>query len=295
MTGGQQSAPDGDELNRKVYRWLQEGGFPLELRVANLFSGLGWTVYHADGYRDPLSGKVREIDIVAEFERAVEGEAGFRRITMKLVIECKSSPSKPWVVLASEVDEHVFWAKHAVSGIGEWIEFQHLCQVHHFPVPYPFAPAAAVGFGVVTALTANDGNTPVSAYAALTGVRSAVEGLAGVGNFDLKRNRLRAHRLVIWAPVVVCDTRLFLYSRGTEEDYLKEIGHADVRLSTAERYAPFRVSVITEGQLASLAGKLTQDLTSILDAALGSEQHFAEAIAMGIADTEFELSQEWGK
>jgi hypothetical protein len=86
-------------LEQRVVDWLTTQGYPLEFSAAAAFQEAGFSVTHADYYVDPTDSGPREIDLVAEF-----GEADIDRLVMfrlNVAIECKSSASKPWVLLTS--------------------------------------------------------------------------------------------------------------------------------------------------------------------------------------------------
>lgn len=77
-----------------VKKWLEDQGFTLEMRVAAAFRAAGFEVRQASSYRDPETGKHREIDVLA----LTSDRIGNLEIT--LAIECKST-KKPWVLLSS--------------------------------------------------------------------------------------------------------------------------------------------------------------------------------------------------
>jgi len=81
-----------DDLQKAVYGWLKEQGYPLEMRVANVFSGLGFGIRQGWYFTDPDEGKPREIDILAFFN-VYTGHP----VTLQFIIECKWS-KKPFVV-----------------------------------------------------------------------------------------------------------------------------------------------------------------------------------------------------
>jgi hypothetical protein len=85
------------ELENKVRAWLDEQGYPLEMRVACAFRRAGFRVRQSDYYRDPTTNAQREIDVVAHIDREIEG----RLVRVQFMIECKLSRSKPWLMFCS--------------------------------------------------------------------------------------------------------------------------------------------------------------------------------------------------
>ncbi|HEX6533184.1 MAG TPA: hypothetical protein VF041_01225 [Gemmatimonadaceae bacterium] len=86
------------ELQRKVATWLNQHGFPFELQVGRAFNRSQFDVQHVRFYRDSITSKPRQIDVVATRIRYVPEAKAFAGLT--LVMECKYS-SRPWVVFSS--------------------------------------------------------------------------------------------------------------------------------------------------------------------------------------------------
>jgi hypothetical protein len=76
----------------QVRKWLNEQGYPLEMRTASALRKAGFEVTQSSLYTDQETGKVREIDVLALDPDYV----GVTRIAF--FVECKSS-KKPWVLL----------------------------------------------------------------------------------------------------------------------------------------------------------------------------------------------------
>ena len=82
-------------VTEEVHAWLEDEGFPLEMRVAAAFRKAGFEVRQSNFYLDSESGKAREIDVIAtdpDYMGVVD---------INFVIECKSS-KKPWILLSSD-------------------------------------------------------------------------------------------------------------------------------------------------------------------------------------------------
>jgi len=87
---------DDKDIISKVEKWINEEGYPLEMKVANAFRANGFEVLQSYYYQDPENNTLREIDMVA-----IAPE--FTGITnIRFVVECKSSKKKPWVLFSSE-------------------------------------------------------------------------------------------------------------------------------------------------------------------------------------------------
>ncbi|MBI5961841.1 MAG: hypothetical protein HY863_00060 [Chloroflexi bacterium] len=83
-----------DDLQKAVHGWLKEQGFPLEMKVANVLSTLGFGIRQGWYFTDPEEGKPREIDILA-FCNINTGHP----LMLQFIIECKWS-KKPFVVFS---------------------------------------------------------------------------------------------------------------------------------------------------------------------------------------------------
>ena len=91
---------EDSHFQKRVEDWLKEQGYPLELRTARTIRKRGWSLHHSRRYKDPVLGKEREIDILAFYDDRDENRAF--RIHGQLVIECKWTTKKPWVLFTSE-------------------------------------------------------------------------------------------------------------------------------------------------------------------------------------------------
>jgi hypothetical protein len=91
------------DLEKKIIEWLNSQGYPLEMAVSQLFRNNGFWVLQSDFYDDKESGKKREIDIVAYFNKYSEVlhplNFGF---SIGCCVECKLGKDKPWLLLTSE-------------------------------------------------------------------------------------------------------------------------------------------------------------------------------------------------
>jgi hypothetical protein len=85
---------DNKHMLTKVQEWLDARGFTLEMRTASAFRAAGFEVRQASTYTDSVTGKDREIDVLAidpDYIGVVQ---------IQFVLECKRT-KKPWVLLCS--------------------------------------------------------------------------------------------------------------------------------------------------------------------------------------------------
>jgi len=86
-------------LEGKISDWLKTQGYPLEMKVASALREKEFFVSQSAYYADPETNTSREIDIIA----TKGDDIGFLEVA--LVIECKTSLDKPWVLFTSERHE----------------------------------------------------------------------------------------------------------------------------------------------------------------------------------------------
>jgi hypothetical protein len=85
------------QLPDKVRAWLKRGGIPLEYEAARVLARSGFDVAQGRGYEAESESGItyREID--------VEGTLGWSdRAVASIVVECKHTTDKPWVVLTNK-------------------------------------------------------------------------------------------------------------------------------------------------------------------------------------------------
>jgi len=182
------------ELEDKVRVWLDEQGYPLEMRVACAFRRAGFRVTQSDYYCDPTTKAQREIDVVAYIDCEIEE----RVVRIQFMVECKMSRSKPWLMFCSpdirlapqaRVAQRTAssFASAALNGLARRKEIQDL---ELFSITEPPAYGATQAF-----TTGSD-----VVYSALTSVGAAATAEAKEGSQLV---------YLILFPVVVVEGKLF--------------------------------------------------------------------------------------
>ena len=87
---------DYKDIKKKISDWLKTQGYPLEMHVASALRNTGFDVQIAHYYSDPENGTIREIDVVASYPEYTGA------MDVSLVIECKVSKKKPWLLFSAE-------------------------------------------------------------------------------------------------------------------------------------------------------------------------------------------------
>jgi len=186
-------------IEKRLARWIEQQGYPLELAVANQFRQAEFSVAQGTYYEDPQEKIAREIDVVAT--RYSTTSACDLQITA--VVECKSSSEKPWVVFTSlkRKNERAAVRLRAASLAGKSYLIKAALDEDVRALEL-FRLRERVGYGVTQAFTTGKD----VAYAALMGAaKAAVDQLR-----DFTDNWEESEPLaLIVLPVVVTDARLF--------------------------------------------------------------------------------------
>lgn len=213
------------DFEEKVLEWLSKQGHPFELQVGRVFNDAGWYVDHSRYYEDPVTMKVREVDLLASF-LLPQSESFF---TMNIVVECKSSKEKPWIVLGAS-KWYPQWSTHVLPGAVAQACVESYYESHkRKSVLSILTGPKQMGHGVLRAFHESKGNDPSSAYSAVQTVvnaaatfsqRSAQDLLLQVEDGELPS-------LELYLPVVVTDAPVFSYSLNAEGvSRLKAVGHS---------------------------------------------------------------------
>lgn len=89
-----------DDLTARMEKWLDEQGYPLEMRATRVLRASGVTASPSWYFTDPETGQQRESDILAEAREPIDD---FTSVQVLATVECKSSNAKPWILLRDHV------------------------------------------------------------------------------------------------------------------------------------------------------------------------------------------------
>jgi hypothetical protein len=190
-------------LEEKVASWIEAQGYPLEMQVAEYVrASRGWWD-HGRTYVDPETGKTREVDVMAIFD-AGQGT----RSSVQLVVECKHTRDKPWVVFTT--DNHVLSPFGYLSGLPHTQAadsvLDRLDAKQTAARRTTFAQPEREGFRLVKAFSpAQD-----TAYQAVGTLMNGCRSLA-----ELMGSRSDSH--ILFVPVLVLDGPLFECSLPPDE------------------------------------------------------------------------------
>ena len=90
-----------NDIKAKVKEWLSKQGYPLEMKVAEIFQEVDFYVNLSSYYKDPSESTYREIDVVAMNSVCDIDNISF---DVRFIVECKYSQDKPWILFQSNSD-----------------------------------------------------------------------------------------------------------------------------------------------------------------------------------------------
>jgi hypothetical protein len=249
-----------EALESQLRHWLDQHGYPLEMRTAQALSEAQFLVMQGVSYTDPTTGAKREIDLQAFrfLELNIEDRKRIIGIHLRLVIECKSTKGRPWMAFAAhphpfEFDYYPFFLSR---GSKHFLDFALILQrnvpeLPQLPLPnpgmFPEAYAVAVAFR-----PPNDNDL---AHAAVKAVTAAVQSLDKEEDIDMVGYGVLTLNDQI--PLVVIDQPLFLASLMSDGSL--EIREADAVVARVSDTSRDRAFIVTESFLPRFLEKLNND------------------------------------
>lgn len=276
------------DLRTKVLEWLNQQGYPLEMRVARELqtAGFGNNLTIGSFYEDLQTGKDREVDVIAYHVQTGlrQGSITSFALLVLLLVECKKS-TKPWIgfvvednpLNANEMASVYHWpmTKVARDRVADHLMLNWDSIGARFFAPGPTA------YGLAEArlgerrldekpVSNRSGTSSNRAFDALRQLLDAVEGrLKMAEDVESKTNQADHQRGTVCVPVIVLDGPLFECRLSGGELSLTEVNRTTVVLR--DRFVGFgvpRVTVVTADQVEGFA----QSAFSLASAISGSAQ-----------------------
>jgi len=228
----------------RARKWLANQGYELEYATARAFREADFLAVQGQTYRDLMTDKTREIDIVAYPLLRT------RPIDTVVIVECKSSPD-PWIVrMARFEDDQLRWRPIASDLLADYLMKDSLI-ARWFRVSDPTA------FEVVAA---KEGRKPGedAAFAALSQVVSSARGTLA---------RQTRGRAALVYPVIVLDAPLFsLWYDDKGEERLEPIEWARILWSGSNVLpAPVAIDLVTRAVTVARAESIRDSLGAMIE------------------------------
>jgi hypothetical protein len=244
-------------MHEQVEKWLQEQGYPLEIKVASLFRQSGFSVLQSTYVQDPVSDKSREIDVLANKRiSTLQGTVEFT-----VIVECKApQKGRPWLLFLADSEDpplmpEMFWLNQyqiaSVDGkqIANVLNRRNLSKLETFSIPNKWS------YGMTEALTSGNDR----AYSAICSVTSASTALVE----KAKSKILSGYRIFeIVIPVIVIDTPILEVSLDKNGDV--HVSDADGGSLNYKDTPAMRVHVRSFNSLEGLVRQFSDDASIFL-------------------------------
>lgn len=245
---------EDSSVTKKIKSWLDEQGYPLEMQVAAIAQRAGFRVIQSEYFEDPDTREFRELDVVAHVQKIV----GDVVVRLSLLIECKRSTDKPWLLFTSDrvtLGGVARVAQRAGNDLGRSLLLRLALKdsVQNLPI---FGIPTRSSYGVTQAFTTGKD----VCYAAVTSVSKAASAFATAESDTVRRGFLdRGPRFLcsFLFPIVVVDGLLF-------EVYLDREGAVAVEaadkgtLLWRNRVVRMPHTIVTIGSISSFEGIVNQ-------------------------------------
>jgi hypothetical protein len=248
-----ESKSGSTELADQVKSWLEAQGHPLEFRVNAEFAAAGVATDQGFYVQDSSSSAPREIDVLARVRRSDDDFIA----EVSLVVECKWSRDKPWIVFTSPTN-----VMSPAACIAQTLGSASGAAVMHCLASNPaiqqfktFASGARNGFGGRRAFTRDDG--PDMFYNTVQSVVSKTISFAK--RSDRQREFGKMPRLSCIAfPSIVVDGELFeaYFDSETNNLRVRATDHTRLHWRGAENLTPW-ISTVDIVRLDGLASYIS--------------------------------------
>ena len=261
-----------DELKAKLLKSLEETGYPLELKVGNIFSKRGWNVEHNRYYVDEDEKKAREVDIAAFI--GSKSQKDKLSTGLGLICEVKQSLKHPWVILST--------GRGAVEGEG-WLRLHYAIgntkiklpsgkQIETMSTTRQFK---RIGRSYCEGFKTDNAQSVI--FKALTTVVKASEHWlkAQMEALEkLEKKKKSPLEIAFVDPVVILDGLLYeCYLKDDNQLVLDEISHIPISFTYVSKQYPrssYPVEIVTIDELPNLLLKKKDWIVNIKDSLINT-------------------------
>ena len=267
------------DLQAKVLSWLGAQGYPLEMSVARAFRSSGLSVSQAWPYVDVETGQQRETDLLVTRRFGEEAD----RVRVSLVIECKTSRGKPWVLFTDDKQRMHPRARVAQRFVAPMEATSASWYRPYARVPGLAAAPLIAGSGTpayaLTKVTfADKQSNEDAAFGALMSVGKAAAGVQTWLSRAYKAPEREERALIL--PVLVLDAPLFICRLGEDENLnLEEVtrGSLDWHFRVGKQGTP---TTIVEVVTKEAVEQLPADLEATAEAFWAAKIEVVDSVAV---------------
>ncbi|MCK5040044.1 MAG: hypothetical protein KAR87_03690 [Candidatus Aenigmarchaeota archaeon] len=270
------------EIYSKVLKSIKKSGFPLELKISNIFLKNGWGVEYNNYFIDHDLKKGREIDLIADYTKMTDSNE-YLELDFKLIIEIKQAET-PWIFISTpSTDFEKFLGFPVIRQEKNFKENVYLSFRNNQKVNGRLARSFFVG------LKSNKrGNTKKDKiFEALCKVVKALEHSYESSYIkEIKKNH-KDKLLEYYEPIIVVDGKLFeAYLDSKEELILKKTEYMQVSFNYLSpnyknRQNGYMVQVMTKNYLTEFLNKRHKEFDIVANKILRIESKHEEFIKRG--------------
>jgi hypothetical protein len=245
------------DARKIVTEYLKNNGYPFEMFVAQQFKSSGFEIYQSSLYVDTETGKEREIDINAYYNRFFHDV----QFSFKVIIECKHA-NTPWILFSGENKgfedlglENFYGANHAGKKLLEV-----LSGIPVFGFTKPFRIESRMAYGITE--TADKGKNEENNKNSYKAVMTLMNALRSEKQTD---QSVKGKIFEIFVPVIAVKGKLFeCYLDVNEKEMINEVNEGQFIYKSNVYPGVFPlIEVIAENRVADLAKKIFHDLDRI--------------------------------
>ena len=241
-----------EKLN-KISEWIKSQGYPLEMYCRNELAKSKFNAVQSLKYEDTETKKIREIDILATKFIYLNNVT----FNFSLVIECKLTKDKPWLVFTNEVakdrsreiTQNSFCTQNGISLLNKAPLLQEFSLFKY--------NEKSIGFNITQCFT-NGKDVP---YEALMSTQSACEFLVR------KSNESGRAFCNFYFPVIVIDAELYKCFTDENNDIsIEQINTEKIMTIRSYTNRPYTLhTVVTKDSLATFASDLSAELDTLME------------------------------
>ncbi|MDF9449914.1 hypothetical protein [Bacillus toyonensis] len=250
------------DLKEKLLKDIQKTGYPLELKITNIFNKYGWRTRSNSYYIDKDENKGREIDLIASNWEKLQDDENYLEMSFYFVTEIKTAWTKPWV-LFSVTENNDWYIRHSVN-----LEFnkgvQHSPKIERYFSKNVLNVQSRLGKSFYEGFSGNGSRDDI--YKALSGSVKALEHYkeSSFASKDQSTDKI----IDYYIPLIIIDGPLFeAYLDDKGEIQLEEVEYMQAAFNylspnynIGSKYGSSIVHIIRFGYLEEFLEKYGEDM-----------------------------------
>jgi hypothetical protein len=231
-----------------VVKFLNENGYPFEMKVAMEFQKNGFEISQSVFFNDSNLNVTKEIDIVALSQETYH-EKNFK---VFFAVECKYAKT-PWILFTSLSDRH---DQHYIGSSSAWRWLNNLFKQEDFQ--HFFEITSKIGYGLITTISEDD-KQKNNAYKAVQTIMSFLKS-------EISAPRFSRDEYVLVVPIISIKGKLFeahLDNHGEVE--VNEIFEGQLHYNEGTLGIIPRIHIVTDAVLPAYIENLAKDVKRLFN------------------------------